>query len=280
VSTTDNRSLELLVALLRQAAEDAKDAPEQTTDPARRTAGWIALAAFGVALVPIILIAVAIAPRLPSTGHTPALAGATFTGPPTSAPRPVAVPPPLPPAALARSRTEIAALAARLPANVTLTAPAAWTRRTPADAAPAGSCPQIFGWLANRLGGSWTYVAGALPEGSCAWAPRPDALRQPTPDRFVVEIGFQRGDPASLLHRPPLCVSGAAAPRLAVPGVTRGAVLVGCDDGVLPSVELRVPDAGGSGVWFLRSASGANQHTYTPSDGVLAALDGASHAYG
>lgn len=280
MSTTDNRSLELLVALLRHAAEEGRAAPEETTDPARRTAGWIALAAFGVALVPIILIAVAIAPRLPSTGHTPALAGATFTGPPTSAPRPVAVPPPLPPAALALSRTEIAALAARLPTHVALTAPAAWTRRTPADTAPGGSCPQIFGWLGNRLGGTWTYVAGALPEGSCAWAPHPDALRQPTPDRFVVEIGFQRGPVASLVNRPPLCVSGAAAPLMAVPGVTPGAVVVGCDDGVLPSAELRVPDAGGSGVWFLRSASGANQHTYSPGDGLLAALDAATHAYG
>lgn len=278
MSTTDNRSLELLVALLRQAAEEAPgEAPEQEPDPRRRTAGWIALAAFAAALVPIILIAVAIAPRLPASRHTPALAGATFPDPP--APRPVVVPAPLPAAALALSRTELAALATRLPAHIVLTAPEAWTRPSPADASPVGSCPRIFGWISNRLGGTWTYAAGALPQGSCAWAP-PDALRRPAADRFVVEIGFQRGTVQSLLNRPALCVSGAAAPRMDVPAVTRGAVLVGCDDGILPSVELRVPDAGGRGVWFLSSVSGADQHTYTPGDGLLATLDGATHAYG
>jgi hypothetical protein len=67
---------------------------------------------------------------------------------------------------------------------------------------------------------------------------------------------------------------------MAVPTVAEGAVLTGCDDGVWPSFELRIPDAGGTGVWFLSSVSGANQHTYAPSQGVLAALDGATHAYG
>jgi hypothetical protein len=286
VRTTDNQSLEQLVTLLRQSAAATAAGPEEKPDPRRRTAGWLALAAFGVALlVPIVLVAVAIAPRLPAARHpTPFPAGATFASRATrSSTPPAAVPAPLPPAALALSRTELTTLAARLPSHVVLTAPAGWLPRSggiASDPRPAGSCPRIFGWIANRLGGDWTYAAGALPQGTCSWAPEPFSQQQPTPDRFVVQIGFQSGDERSLLNRPPLCVSGTAAPGRTVPAVARGAVLVGCDDGILPGFELRVPDASGRGVWFLSSVSGANQHTYSAGDGLLAALDAATHAFG
>ena len=291
MTTTDGRSLELLVALLRQQAEQQQE-QQATPDPRRRTGGWLALAAFSVALiVPIVLVAVAIAPKLPATGPTiPSPAGATFSGTsrptsPAASPRPArTVPaPPMSPAQLALTRSELADLAAHLPTGIKLTAPAGWARwggAAPASARRDTSCPQIFGWIGSRLGSQWTYAYGALPQGSCSWVPVPYVPEQPRTDRFVVSIGFEQGDLPALLGRTTSCAGGAVEPQMAVPTVAEGAVLTGCDDGVWPSFELRIPDAGGTGVWFLSSVSGTNQHTYAPTQGVLAALDGATHAYG
>jgi hypothetical protein len=294
VTTTDGRSTELLVALLRYLEEQEQSQPEPPPAHRRRTAGWVALAAVAL-IVPVVLVGVAIAPSVPATGSAaPTPAGATFAGTPSahtaakpSSP-PSATPTPAPvqqmsPDALAMTRAELANLAARLPTHVSMTAPSGWRKAngaTPTYSKPGVSCPQVYGWIGGRLGGQWTYAFGALPQGSCTWVPLPYLPQLPTTDRFVVSIGFEQGAMPGLLRRPSFCAGNVAAPQLPVPAVAEGAVLTGCDDDVWPSFELRVPDAGGTGVWFLSSVSGRNQHAYAPSEGLLAALDGASHAYG
>ena len=267
VTTTDGRSTELLVALLRYLEEQEQSQPEPPPAHRRRTAGWVALAAVAL-IVPVVLVAVAIAPSVPASG--------------SAAPTPAPVQQ-MSPDALAMTRAELANLAARLPAHVSMTAPAGWRKAngaTPTYSRPGVSCPQVFGWIGGRLGGQWTYAFGDMPQGSCSWVPLPYLPQLPTTDRFVVSIGFEQGAMPGLLRRPSFCAGNVAAPQLAVPAVAEGAVLTGCDDDVWPSFELRVPDAGGTGVWFLSSVSGKNQHAYAPSEGLLAALDGASHAYG
>jgi len=292
VTTTDGRSTELLVALLRYLEEQEQSQPEPPPAHRRRTAGWLALAAVAL-IVPVVLVGVAIAPSVPASGSAaPTPAGATFartaSAHTAAKPSPAATPTPAPvqqmsPDALAMTRAELANLAARLPAHVSMTAPAGWRKAngaTPTYSKPGVSCPQVYGWIGGRLGGQWTYAFGAMPQGSCTWVPLPYLPQLPTTDRFVVSIGFEQGAMPGLLRRPSFCAGNVAAPQLPVPAVAEGAVLTGCDDDVWPSFELRVPDAGGTGVWFLSSVSGKNQHAYAPSEGLLAALDGASHAYG
>ncbi|HEV7212791.1 MAG TPA: hypothetical protein VGN47_13870 [Blastococcus sp.] len=181
----------------------------------------------------------------------------------------------------ARTRTELTALAVRLPAALRLTAPASWAPyagRTPEYRDDIVSCPHIAARLGADLGARWTYTFGKLPTGpgGCFWTPVPWI---PDVSRFFVSIGYQTGDVPSLMHGMDSCAGGVEAPRLNVPAVGRGAVLYGCDDANGAGYDLAVPDTGGTGVFFLSASGGAHQSPAQVADAMRAVIDGAGHAY-
>jgi hypothetical protein len=179
------------------------------------------------------------------------------------------------------TRTELTALAPRLPAHLTLTAPAAWAQyagRTPNYDDDIVSCPHIADRLAADLGPRWTYTHGKLPTGpfGCYWTPVPWI---PDVSRFFVSIGYETGTVPRLMQGMDLCAGGVEAPRVDVPAVGKGAVLYGCDDAGGPGYDLAVPDAGGTGVFFLHATGSVQQSPSQVVDAMLAVIDGAARAY-
>jgi hypothetical protein len=183
-----------------------------------------------------------------------------------------------------KTRNDLVGLGGRLPNGIALTAPAAWAKwagATPTYARDIDGCPHIAARLAASLGrGKWTYVYGTLPQGGCTWVPVPWIPNQPTAQRFFVTVEFEQGAVAGLLDRPTYCAGGDIAPTLDVPDVTGGAVLSGCDDANGPNFQLALPDAGGTGVWFLGATSGNEQTVYTPEEAMLALVDAARAVFG
>jgi hypothetical protein len=180
-----------------------------------------------------------------------------------------------------KTRTELTALAARLPAHLTLTAPPTWAQyagQTPAYDEDIVSCPHIADRLAADLGARWTYSYGKLPTGpfGCYWTPVPWI---PDVSRFFVSIGYETGAVPGLMQGMNLCAGGVQAPRVDVPAVGKGAVLSGCDDANGPGYDLAVPDAGGGGVFFLHATGGVQQSPSQVVDAMLAVIDGAARAY-
>jgi hypothetical protein len=185
----------------------------------------------------------------------------------------------------ANTRVELTALAARLPANLSLTAPATWAQwagATPTYADDIVSCPHIADRLAADLGGSWTYTYGKLPTGpgGCNWTPVPWIPERPPAERFFLTIGYLSGSSASLLNGPNYCAGGVTAPRIAVAAVGPGAALDGCDDGYQHTFMLAFPDTAGTGVWFLTTWAGVNQPQARPAEAMLALIDAATRVYG
>lgn len=184
----------------------------------------------------------------------------------------------------AHTRTDLENLSGRLPTGVALTAPAAWARwtgSTPSYARDIDGCPHIAARLAQALGGGrWTYVFGTLPQSGCTWVPVPWIPNQPTEQRVFVTVEFEQGAVPPLLTRPTYCAGGDVAPALDVPDIAPGAVLSGCDDANGPNFQLALPDAGGTGVWFLGANSGIQQTKYTPEDALLAVVAAARVVYG
>jgi len=212
---------------------------------------------------------------------------------PTPTPTPTATPTPTPtdtnPLAMTpeqrdRTRAELEDLGAHLPTGVSLRAPAAWARwagATPSYARDIDGCPHIAARMAKSLGGGrWTYVFGTMPQSGCTWVPVPWIPNQPTAQRFFVTVEFEQGPVQSLLTRPTYCAGGDISPALDVPDVAPGAVLSGCDDANGPNFQLSLPDAGGTGVWFLGASSGIDQTRYAPEDALLAVVDAARAVYG
>ena len=173
---------------------------------------------------------------------------------------------------------DLVALADRLPAGVSLAAPAAWAGAAPVYADPIDGCPHIAAVLGEQLGGRWTYAFGTLPQGpvGCSWVPVPYVPDRPPADRFFLTVGFEKGSVADLLTTAFDSGSSTPCPRLEVAAVAEGAVLTGCDVG---GVVLALPDAGGTGVWYLSSGGGEDQRTYSASDGLLALVDAVQKAY-
>lgn len=184
----------------------------------------------------------------------------------------------------AQTEQEMQALADRLPAGVAMTAPAGWARwagATPSWARDVDGCPHIAARMAASLGmGRWTYVYGTMPQGGCTWVPVPWIPNQPAAERFVVTVEFEQGAVPALLQRPTNCAGGETSPTVDVPAVASGAVLSGCDDADGPNLQLALPDAGGTGVWFLGATSGATQTKYTPADALLALVHATEAVYG
>jgi hypothetical protein len=178
---------------------------------------------------------------------------------------------------------ELNDLASRLPAGVSLTAPAGWARwagATPSWARDVDGCPHIAARMAASLGaGRWTYVYGTMPQGGCTWVPVPWIPNQPTAERFFVTVEFEQGAVPALLQRPTYCAGGDVSPTLDVTAVASGAVLSACDDANGPNIQLALPDAGGTGVWFLGASSGEAQTKYAPEDALLALVDAAKAVY-
>jgi hypothetical protein len=117
----------------------------------------------------------------------------------------------------ANTRVELTALAARLPAHLSLTAPATWAQwagATPTYADDIVSCPHIADRLGGALGGRWTYTSGKLPTGpeGCTWTPVPWIPDRPPAERFFVTIGYLGGPPDSLLNGPDYCAGGVTHP--------------------------------------------------------------------
>jgi hypothetical protein len=217
--------------------------------------------------------------------HTTARPTPTPTPTPTATPTSTAPPNPLAmtDAQREKTRAELVQLSSRLPTGVALTAPAAWAKwagATPSYARDIDGCPHIAAQLARSLGkGKWTYVFGTLPQGGCTWVPVPWIPNQPTPQRFFVTVEFEQGAVPALLHRPTYCAGGDVAPALDVPDLASGAVLSGCDDANGPDFQLAMPDARGTGVWFLGATSGVEQTRYAPEEGLLALVGAARTAY-
>lgn len=191
------------------------------------------------------------------------------------------VPPAMSSAQQDTTRTELTALAARLPAHLALTAPATWAQyagQTPTYDQDVVSCPHIADRLAADLGARWTYSYGKLPTGpfGCYWTPVPWV---PDVSRFFVSIGYQAGSVPDLLNLMDYCAGGVQAPRIEVPAVGRGAVLYGCDDANGPDYDLAVPDSGGTGVFFLHAMAGPQQSPPQVADAMVAVIDGAVRAY-
>jgi len=181
-----------------------------------------------------------------------------------------------------KTRTELIALAARLPAHLTLTAPATWAQyagQTPTYDQDIVSCPHIADRLAADLGARWTYTYGKLPTGpgGCYWTPVPWV---PDVSRFFVSIGYETGDVPELMQGMDYCAGGVESPRVDVPAVGQEAVLYGCDDANGPGYDLAVPDAGGTGAFFLNATGGVQQSPSQVADAMLAVIDGAARAYG
>lgn len=183
-----------------------------------------------------------------------------------------------------KTRDELESVGSRLPTGVALTAPAAWAKwagSTPSYARDIDGCPHIAARLAKSFGqGRWTYVFGTLPQSGCTWVPVPWIPNQPTEQRFFVTVEFEQGPVPSLLTRPTYCAGGDVSPALDVPDISPGAVLSGCDDANGPNFQLALPDAGGTGVWFLGASSGIDQTKYAPEEALLAVVDAARTVYG
>jgi len=180
-----------------------------------------------------------------------------------------------------KTRTELTALAARLPAHLALTAPATWAQyggQTPSYDEDIVSCPHIADRLAADLGARWTYSYGKLPTGpfGCYWTPVPWI---PDVSRFFVSIGYQTGTVPDLMRGMDFCAGGVLAPRVSVPAVAPGAVLYGCDDAGGPGYDLAVPDTGGRGVFFLHATGGAQQPPAKVADALVAVIDCATRSY-
>jgi hypothetical protein len=191
------------------------------------------------------------------------------------------IPPPISSAQYAESRAELAALAPRLPAHLTLTAPATWAQyagRTPDYDQDIVSCPHIADRLAADLGTRWTYTFGKLPTGpyGCNWTVVPWV---PDVSRFFVSIGYETGRLPDVLGSTSYCAGGVVAPKLDVPTVGRGAVLDGCEDNTGLGYDLAVPDTGGTGVFFLHASGGPEQSVAQVRAAMLAVIDGATRAY-
>jgi hypothetical protein len=265
--------------------------------PARRgTLRWtpVALLAGAVLLLLVQVVSSALPPR-PAAALTAAPVAATTPAPrtpispsPTPAPTSTPAPPSINPLAMTeaqreKTRDELANLGGRLPTAVSLTAPATWRRwagSTPSYARDIDGCPHIAARLARTLGGGrWTYVFGTLPQSGCTWVPVPWIPNQPTAERLFVTVEFEQGPVSSLLTRPTYCVGGDVSPALDVPDVAPGAVLSGCDDANGPNVQLALPDAGGTGVWFLGASSGVAQTRYAPGDALIAVAEATRAVY-
>jgi hypothetical protein len=175
-------------------------------------------------------------------------------------------------------------VADRLPSGLALTAPAGWKRwagATPSWPRDVDGCPHIAARMAASLGaGRWTYVYGTMPQGGCTWVPVPWIPNQPPAERFFVTVEFEQGDVPTLLQRPLTCAGGDVAPTLDVPAVASGSVLSGCDDADGPNLQLALPDAGGTGVWFLGSSSGEAQTRYAPEDALVSLVGALQAVYG
>ena len=181
-----------------------------------------------------------------------------------------------------KTRTELTALAARLPTHLALTAPTTWAQyagQTPTYDEDIVSCPHIADRLASDLGERWTYSFGKLPAGpfGCYWTPVPWI---PDVSRFFVSIGYETGAVPDLMGGMDYCAGGVPAPRMNVPAVAPGAVLYGCDDAGGPGYDLAVPDTAGGGVFFLHATGGAQQSPSQVADAMVAVIDGATRAYG
>jgi hypothetical protein len=193
--------------------------------------------------------------------------------------------PPLSAEQAARTRTELAALAARLPAHLRLTPPATWAQyagTTPEYAEDVVSCPHVAATLGAELGQKWTYAFGKLPQGpaGCNWTPVPWVPDRLVADRLFVTLGYQAGEPARLLAAPGYCAGGVTAPVLAVPAVGSGAVVDGCLDDDGTQLELDVADPAGTGVWTVSTYAGQAQSTARAADSLLALISAVRRVYG
>jgi hypothetical protein len=267
--------------------------------PARRSKlRWTPVALLaGAALLLLVQVVYSALPAQPPAALVAApvarMAPATRTAArpsPTATPTPAATPTPTSTNPLAMSedqrektRSELANLSTRLPTGVALTAPAAWGKwagSTPSYARDIDGCPHLAARLAQSLGGGrWTYVFGTLPQSGCTWVPVPWIPNQPTEQRFFVTVEFELGPVQSLLTRPTYCAGGDVSPALDAPDIAPGAVLSGCDDANGPNFQLALPDAGGTGVWFLGSSSGVAQTRFAPEDALIAVVEAARAVY-
>lgn len=274
-------------------------APDARADARRRPRGWIAVGALAVLVVLVIAAAVISAGDGPATasssGAAGPVSGASVTPSPTPSTVPgqgraaattnsTALPAPTYTAQPDATSTDLVALAALLPTGVSLTAPAVWATwagSPPVHDHPIDGCPHIAALLGAQLGGKWTYANGTLPQGpaGCSWVPVPYVPERPPADRFFLTIGFVTGSIPDLLNTAFYERSSSVCARLDISDVAPGAVLTGCGVGGVGGVVLILPDAGGTGVWFLSSDGGEDQRTYSTSDGLLALLDAARQAY-
>jgi len=226
-------------------------------------------------------------PDAGKTAPTAASVSAPATAPATTTDQNTGklIPPPMSTEQYTKTSTELTALAARLPADLTLTAPPTWAQyagQTPDYDQDIVSCPHIADRLAADLGARWTYSYGKLPTGpaGCTWTPVPWIPDRPPAERFFVSIGYQTGTVPGLLQGMDYCTGGVKAPRMDVPAVGRGALLYGCDDVNGPRYDLAVPDAGGGGVFFLHATGGTQRSPSEVADALLAVIDGATRSYG
>jgi hypothetical protein len=96
----------------------------------------------------------------------------------------------------------------------------------------------------------------------------------------MVSIGYQHGVLPDLLTGMDFCAGGVEAPRLAVPAVHPGALLLTCNGTGDGGFDLFVPDTGGSGVFSLHSDGGSAVTNAKASAALLAILSAARHVYG
>jgi hypothetical protein len=225
-------------------------------------------------------------PNAGTTAPTAVCASASVTSPATTTDQNTGklIPPAMSSEQDTKTRAELTALAARLPAQLTLTAPATWAQyagQTPDYDQDIVSCPHIADRLAADLGARWTYSFGKLPTGpfGCYWTPVPWIPDRPPAERFFVSIGYETGTVPVLLQGMDYCMGGVEGPHVDAPAVRQGAVLYGCDDAGGPRYDLAVPDAGGTGVFFLHATGGAQQPPPQVEAAMLAVIDSATRSY-
>jgi hypothetical protein len=181
---------------------------------------------------------------------------------------------PMPAAERAAAEAELRAfVAAHLQSALSLTSPVDWVGKDPDQPAADGiaTCPHLADRLAAELGGRWTYTQGSLPTfGGCTWTPVPWVPEADPTLRYFEMVGFVpgadiRSSDSHVLYQ----AAGTQCPEIDAPAVAPGAFAARCQDPDDLEYDLVLPDAGGRGVWYLRTYAGHAQQGATAQEGLL-----------
>jgi len=195
-------------------------------------------------------------------------------------------------AAQAAAQPALEAVAAQLPADLTLTSPTDWDRWLPgAKPYPGASteedmstCPVLSARLGEALGQKMSYWTGTLPGSGCTWVPVPLKYGpDPYDYAYVLSVAFDGGQtvagigPGDFLDGVP---EGEPVPCPRLP-VGNG-LLIRCSGAIADtdaSWTLALPDARGAGLWMI-SATARTDAAHTSAEALVAMAEGVVANYG